>query len=211
MNYNPRLLVFYGLVAGVVLTIGTTKVLSLPLPQFKTAKVETGIEVMLSELGSDINNAECRVLELPYTSLLRQFNPKLTPAQLYEIHVGVATASTANDISEEFIIAMILIESSSNPYAVSSAGALGLMQLMPETAKELKVNPYIITENIVGGTTYLKLMLDKFDGNVHTALAAYNAGPNRVLRWQKKGKEFSKQVNSYADNVIKKSEKLRSS
>jgi soluble lytic murein transglycosylase-like protein len=77
--------------------------------------------------------------------------------------------------------AIIKAESDFNPQAVSSAGAQGLMQLMPETARDLGVSePFDPRENILGGVRYFRGLLDQFHGSVPLALAAYNAGPNRI-------------------------------
>ncbi|MBW2466996.1 MAG: transglycosylase SLT domain-containing protein [Deltaproteobacteria bacterium] len=85
-------------------------------------------------------------------------------------------------LDPELIRAVIKVESSFNPFAVSKKGAMGLMQLMPETAKEMKVmEPFEARDNIMGGSRYLRKLLDQFEGDLRLGLAAYNAGPNRII------------------------------
>ena len=90
----------------------------------------------------------------------------------------------AQRLEEALIQAVIKVESDYNPSAVSSKGALGMMQLIPKTAKFLKVaDPLDPEQNIRGGSHYLRLMLDQFKGDLDLALAAYNAGPTAVRRY----------------------------
>ena len=94
----------------------------------------------------------------------------------------IRSAAERYSLDPELIRAVIKVESSFNPYAVSHKGAMGLMQLMPDTAEEMKVAaPFKAEDNIMGGSRYLRKLLDIFDGNLQLSLAAYNAGPNRVL------------------------------
>ncbi len=86
------------------------------------------------------------------------------------------------DLSPSLIEALVWQESRWRPNAVSHAGARGLAQLMPGTARYLGVDPDDPMQNLEGGARYLREQLDRFDGNLEKALAAYNAGPGRVIR-----------------------------
>ena len=93
----------------------------------------------------------------------------------------VRELSARFDLSPALIEALVWQESRWRARAVSSAGARGLAQLMPGTARELGVNPDDPFANLEGGARYLRQQLDRFDGDVEKALAAYNAGPGRVM------------------------------
>lgn len=100
------------------------------------------------------------------------------------IAAGIQAAAAKYDLPPALIRGVIRAESDFQPAAVSPAGAQGLMQLMPATAEELGVeNPFDIEQNIDGGARYLRQMLDLFGGDLGRALAAYNAGPGTVMRY----------------------------
>jgi soluble lytic murein transglycosylase-like protein len=94
---------------------------------------------------------------------------------------ALVEVAKANEISPYLLEAVVWQESRWNPAARSRAGAIGLAQLMPGTARDLGVDPNDPLQNLSGGARYLRQQLNRFDGNVEKALAAYNAGPGRVM------------------------------
>lgn len=95
----------------------------------------------------------------------------------------IAWYSRKHRLDPALLRAVIKAESDFDPAAVSRAGAMGLMQLMPRTAEALNVyDPYNPMENISGGARYLRYLLDRFEGDLRLALAAYNAGESLVMR-----------------------------
>ncbi len=102
----------------------------------------------------------------------------------YSIESLIAHSASAFQLDRALIKAVIKVESDFNPKVVSRKGAQGLMQLMPETAREVGVsNPFDPSQSIHGGAYYLRKMLDSFDRNLDYALAAYNAGPSAVRKY----------------------------
>ncbi|TDF96715.1 lytic transglycosylase domain-containing protein [Paenibacillus piri] len=105
------------------------------------------------------------------------------PAKAAELDPLIKDASRRNGVQPSLVKAVIDAESAFNPYAVSRAGAKGLMQLMDDTGQEVGVtNPFDPVQNIHGGTRYLSRLLKQFNGNEGVALAAYNAGSGRITR-----------------------------
>jgi len=95
---------------------------------------------------------------------------------------SVEQAAALNHLSPALIDALVWQESRWRSDARSPVGAIGLAQLMPGTARDLGVNPHDPHANLAGGARYLRQQLDRFDGDIERALAAYNAGPGRVVR-----------------------------
>jgi soluble lytic murein transglycosylase len=120
------------------------------------------------------------------TTRVKRYAGKKSLAQkpLYYSHI-VDNTSRKYNLEPSLINAIIKVESNWNSTAVSHKGAQGLMQLMPYTAKNLNVkNPFNPQENIEGGAKYVRMLLDKFNGDIPLALAAYNAGPKKIEKFR---------------------------
>lgn len=113
----------------------------------------------------------------------------------------IERASASCGVDKGLIIEVIRAESGFDASALSSKGAMGLMQLMPETARELGVsNPYDPEENVMAGTRYLKSLLDRYDGSVPLALAAYNWGMGNLER---SSGRLPKETREYVSRIMK--------
>jgi soluble lytic murein transglycosylase-like protein len=127
---------------------------------------------------------EMTTYSVPRAAAVRATQPLRTSLRGAEFDDDIEQHASAQGVSPELVRAVIQVESGFNSKAVSPKGAMGLMQLMPATARELGViNPFHPGENIRGGVAYLRQLLDRYDSNVELALAAYNAGPGSVEKY----------------------------
>ncbi len=147
-----------------------------------------------------INNATLLRAIQEVNDAKRDYSKGLNLSSKSEIVDMANQVARKNGVDEKLVQALIKQESGFNPNAKSKAGAIGLMQLMPSTAKSLGVNPYDAKQNVEGGVKYLKSMLDRYNGNVILALAAYNAGPNAVDKYD--GVPPYKETQNYVKSIL---------
>ena len=112
----------------------------------------------------------------------------------------IEAAARKYKVDPKLVAAVAEVESNGNQDAVSSVGAIGVMQLMPDTAASLGVDPYNKQQNIEGGAKYLRQMLDTFGGDTKKAVAAYNAGPGAVKDYG--GVPPYKETQNYVNKVL---------
>jgi hypothetical protein len=145
--------------------------------RFTTAGVAAALAIMSRHTGSPLPDEHRAQVEV---ETCNSHQPDYDRADLDEL---IDAAAAAHGISAHLVRAVVEAESGFDPYAISPAGALGLMQLMPDTATLMGVSdPLDPRQNVFGGAKYLSQLLDRFDGNVALALAGYNAGPTKVAR-----------------------------
>jgi hypothetical protein len=146
--------------------------LSLGLPPLARAEVKVGVR----DDGIKVITGE------PGDARGRRLAGRLVPIPTSKMAALLERWADDRGLDPRLVQAVVQVESGYNPKALSNKGAIGLMQLMPGTARELGIDdPWNPDRNVEGGTAYLRKMLDFFNGDLEFALAAYNAGPNAVL------------------------------
>jgi len=166
----------------------------------KIEEIKHRIQTIESEYIQTISTHaqnSCSFVKQLSKDVIQSIRHPLTP----EIQSAIQQASQKHQVNQELITEIIRAESGFNPQAVSKSGAIGLMQLMPQTARQLGTqNPFDPTQNIDSGTRYLKTLLEQYENNLPMALAAYNAGPSVVEKY--KGIPPYPETKAYVEKII---------
>jgi soluble lytic murein transglycosylase-like protein len=134
--------------------------------------------------AANIRAARSAAAEVEYLAPLpAAYSSVGTPSSPKDINAAIEEAAARHNVDPNLVRAVIKVESNFNPNAVSRKGAMGLMQLMPQTARQLNVtNPFDPQQNVDAGVRHLKKLMESYGGDVNLTLAAYNAGAGAVAR-----------------------------
>lgn len=191
---NPRRTIFAGAAA-------LAAIAAAPAARADYAVLTTGARLHVTSYQQEGDVVHLRMeggqIDLPVSNIVRfepeeVFTPIAKPPAPPQSELDAATpyleliksAAAKYSLDAQLLARVVQAESNFNPRAISVKNAQGLMQLMPQTSADLAVrNPFDPAQSIDAGARYLRQLLDKFSGNVELALAAYNAGPDRVTQY----------------------------
>jgi len=190
----------------------TGAISGLDITLHRMSEIERGFQTLMARSKTEVPVAQPdfqkildKTVQLEKISPIKSTNAAKSRAEIDNL---IEEYSAKNGLDADFVKAVVRQESGFNPNAKSKCGAMGLMQLMPSTAKGLGVtNAFDAEQNIYGGTKYLKGLLDRFGNNKELALAAYNAGPNAVKKY--KGIPPYAETQNYVKSIMKSYDKLK--
>ena len=173
--------------------------------ELKSQMYDPAKDTLAQTVGNSGAESDYPVVEkAPFDELFQRSEPvrrDLSAVPGGDISTLVAEAAQKYNLDENLLRSVIQAESNFNPQARSPKGAMGLMQLMPGTARSLGVSDaFDPAQNIDGGAKYLRQMMDTFDGDIQKALAAYNAGPGAVKTYD--GVPPYKETKNYVNKII---------